>query len=115
MPRQTLLFDENRYCWLKPRLNQYEKSEKGGDLNREKSVVILYDNGDWRISLHHVGSYGFNAIVPDDFIHHYAVNHNLWILWHSSSDTRQSRARLPGAPIKETGNSKKESSFLHVL
>jgi tetraacyldisaccharide-1-P 4'-kinase len=115
MPRQTLLFDENRYYWLKPRLNFHEGSDKGGDLNREKSVVILYDNGYRRINLHHVVCHGCNAIVPDDFIHHPAINHNLWILWSHSPDNREKGARLPPAPIRKPETKKRTILFARSL
>jgi hypothetical protein len=96
-------------------LNLYEEPYKGGNLNREKSVIILYAHGDWRISLHHVVCHGCNAIVPDNFIHHHAIDHNLWVLWNRSPDNREKRARLHHAPMKETGNSKRTILFARSL
>ena len=52
VPRQTLLSDENRYCWLKPAdCILHELSKKRGKSNYEKSGIIIYDNDCWRISV----------------------------------------------------------------
>jgi hypothetical protein len=60
------------------------KCSKGGNTDYEKIVIILHDYDHGRTSVRDVVCYGFYAIVPDDFIHHYAACHDVRVLWDSS-------------------------------